>query len=280
MATAKRSPKTKHAVASTSLITRRTHLIIAALKPLLENFWIFLWIALVVIAGQVSLFSKPIVGVYVTSLAFVALIGLALWKEKARQLAISAAVLPIAIMINLSLPQTTTFTQTIVFYDTLLIIGLIYRFMFTLDETLTNTKLSRRCYIITLPLMIIIGQFLGLLGFILLRHQYTFGHTSLPLVAVATVVFAISEATLFQGLIQQRAAKILHPIMAAILSVILYTSFTFGHTGSYLAPLFGCITGIILAVAYYKKQNLLLVITINAAAKLAYIGLMAGFVFR
>jgi hypothetical protein len=47
-----------------------------------------------------------------------------------------------------------------------------------------------------------------------------------------------------------------------------------------LAPLFALISGIVLSFTYYKKQNLVLTATINAAMKLGYIGLIAGFIFR
>jgi membrane protease YdiL (CAAX protease family) len=243
-------------------------------RLLFKNFWAFLIIIILVIGAQVTLFEKPVVGVYINAFAFTGLIGLALW------LAISAAILPVAMMITLSLPETSTFAQSVVFYCAILLMGLIYRFMFTLDEPVSNSKLKLGGYILALPLSLVIGQALGAAGYGLLRHQYTFGHTALPLVAVASVVFAISEEVLFRGLIQQRAAKVLHPGLAAVLSAVLYAGFTFGHAGSYLAPLFGLIMGITLAITYYRKNNLILTIAINAASKLAYVGLMASFVFR
>jgi membrane protease YdiL (CAAX protease family) len=248
--------------------------------PLFKSFWIFLVVVVVIVGAQISLFEKPIVGVYVNAAAFAILVALGLWKARARELAISAAILPVSMMITLSLPQTSTFAQSVVFYDAILIMALVYRFMFTLDEPVGNTSLKLRGYLLVLPLMLVLGQAMGGLGYSILRHQYTFGHTALPLVAAASVVFAIAEEVLFRGLIQQRAMKVLHPITALVLSAVLYASFTFGHAGSYLAPLFGLIMGIVLAFTYYKKQNLILTIALNAGSKLAYVGLMAAFVFR
>jgi membrane protease YdiL (CAAX protease family) len=276
---------TKKPVTAVAVIPTRNHRTsvmhaLRSLKPLFQNFWLFILIIVVLLGTQISLFEKPIVGVYVNAVAFAALVGVGLWREQVRQLAISAAILPVSLMITLSLPQTSTFAQAVVFYDAILLIGLVYRFMFTLDEPLANTRLNLRGYLTALPLMIVIGQAAGVLGYGLLRHQYTFGTTALPLVAATSVVFAISEEVLFRGLIQQRAAKVLHPVVAAALSAILYALFTFGHAGSYLAPLFGLIMGIILSTTYYKKQNLILTIAINAGSKLTYIGLMAAFVFR
>jgi membrane protease YdiL (CAAX protease family) len=252
----------------------------ANMRPLFAHFWIFAWIIVAVAAAQLSLFGKPVVGVYVNAAAFASLIALALWQERARQLATSVAILPVATMVNLSLPQTSAFAQAVVFYDSILILALIYRFAFTIDFPLSNTRLSLRGYAFALPLMLVAGQVLGTLGFVLLRHQYAYGNTPLSLVAAVAVLFAISEEMLFRGLIQQRATQLLHPALAAALSALTFAAFTFGHTGSYLSPLFGLILGLALAATYYKKQNLILTITINAATKLAYVGLIAGFIFH
>ena len=234
--------------------------------------------ALVVV--QVTLFVNPMAGVYLNAIVFALLVRVAIAHDKARKLAISAAILPVANMISLSLPQTSSFARTVIFYDAILILGLIYRFMFTLNDPTKSTQLTRRGYLFVLPSMIILGQVLGGLGYFMLRHQYTFGHTALPLVAATSVIFAISEEILFRGLIQRSAAKIFHPITAALFTALIYTAFSFGHSGSYLAPIFGLLLGSTLSAIYYKKQNLVLTMTVNAVTKLVYIGLMATFVFR
>lgn len=249
------------------------------IAPLTKNFWMFAYIILALIGAQSALLVSPIVGIYINAVAFAALVGLALWKSAARQLAISAAILPVATMVTLSLPQSSTFAQTIVFYDTILLLALVYRFMFTLDHPLPYTKLTTRGYAFALPCMLVIGQILGVIGYALLRHHYTFDNISLPLVAATSVVFAFTEETFFRGLIQQRAALVIHPAMAAVLSAILYASATIGHT-SILVPLFALLSGAVLSITYYKKQNLILTVAINAMMKLTYVGLLAAFIFR
>lgn len=243
------------------------------------NFWIMLYIAVVIIAAQVTLAIKPIAGVYVNAGAFAALIGLGLWKERARMLTISASILPVSNMISLSLPQTSVFAQTTVFYDSLLLLALVYRFIFTLDEPVQTSRLSLKGYGRLLPIASVIGEVFGVIGYILLRHHYTFGHTALPLVAASAVVFAIAEETFFRGLIQQRASQFMSPVLAILLSVSFYVFTSIDHI-TILVPLFALASGLVLSYVYYKKQNLLLTITLNAATKLVYIGLMAGFIFR
>jgi len=246
---------------------------------LIGDFWVFAYIVIALVGTQIALFEKPIVGAYINAAAFVVLLLLALWRPAARQLAVSAAILPVVNMVSLTLPQTTVYNQTMVFYDALLLIALIYRFVFTLDQPLESTRMSLKGYAVALPIMVVIGEVLAVIGFGMLRHHYTFDHNSLPLVAASAVVFAFAEEAFFRGLIQQRAALVMKPVLAALLSVVLYTAVSFGHI-TYLAPLFALISGIVLSFTYYKKQNLVLTATINAAMKLGYIGLMAGFIFR
>jgi membrane protease YdiL (CAAX protease family) len=253
---------------------------IARTRPLFKNFWLFLLIVIGIVGSQLSLFAKPIVGVYITALTLVALAVAALVKQFSLQLALSAAIISVATMINLSLPQSLYFAQVATFYDSLLVLGLIYRFIFTLDYPVETTRLRLKGYATAIPLMVVLGQLIGVGGYALLRHQYLFGNTSLPLVAGMSVIFAIGEEVVLRGLIQQRASLVLHPIVAAVLSAILTAALSFGHRGSWLTPLFGLIAGIALATTYYKRNNLILTITLNASMKLAYVGLVAGFVFR
>jgi membrane protease YdiL (CAAX protease family) len=247
--------------------------------PFWKSTWVMFTIVLLIAVAQLTLLWRPIVGVYFNAAALAILVGMALWRENIRQLAIATAIIPVSTMVVLSLPQTTTFAQMVVFYDVILVLGLIYRFMFTIDYPVKNTRLSLKEYAFSLSLMAVAGEALGVLSYVMLRHHYVFGNTSLPLVAATVAVFAFAEETLFRGLIQQRAAQAMHPALAAILSTMLFTLVSI-NTMTVIAPLFSLILGAVLAFAYSKKQNLVLTGTINVLAKLTYIGLMASFVFR
>jgi membrane protease YdiL (CAAX protease family) len=265
-----------------TVVSKRLNQFVNSFKANFEGLYTFTWIGIAVAASQVTLLAKAQVGVYITALSLAALVGLALWKEKTRQLAISAAIIPLATMITLSLPQSTYFAQLVVFYDALLILGLIYRFIFTIDFPVKNTQLKLNGYGLALPLMIVVGEVLGGISYLLLKHHYAFSHShvSLPLVAAASAVFAITEEIVFRGLIQQRAMQVMNTKLAAILPVILYTVMTWGHSGSWLTPLFGLIASSVLCFSYYKRQNLMLTMTANMLSKLTYIGLMTAFVLH
>jgi membrane protease YdiL (CAAX protease family) len=249
-------------------------------RPFFRRFWLFLYIVVAILGSQLSIHQSPIVGVYVNAAAFILLIGLALLYLPARPLAISAAIIPITMMVTLSLPQTSVFAQVTVFYEALLVLTLVYRYVFTLDEPLQNTKLSLRGYATMVPIMLVVGQILGVISYFLLRHHYDFSvHTTLPLVAAASIVFAITEEAFFRGLIQQRANHLLHPALAAVLSLALFVDVSIGHT-TILAPLVTAISGVVLVFVYAKKPNLILTIAINAMSKFTYIGLLATFVLH
>lgn len=243
------------------------------------HFGLFAMVLLAVVVAQLCLRWKSTVGMYVNAASFATLVGMALWREAFRKVAISAAILPVVVMVNLCLPQSSNFDQAVVLYDTLLLLTLVYRFMFALDEPVQSTALTLRGYGLTLPLMVVLGQLLGLLGYGMLRTHYIYTLISYPLVAAAVAVFAIAEEMFFRGLLQQRASKVLHPAMAAVLSAVTYASFTLDRA-TWLAPLFGLIMGGVLSFIYLKKQNLLLTITVNAMSKLAFIGLLATFAAR
>jgi membrane protease YdiL (CAAX protease family) len=249
------------------------------LKPLNKNLWVALLMVAVILAAQLALRWRPIVGVYVNAGALAVFLLLALLKDSLRQLSLSAAIIPTATMIMLSLPNSSGFSRIVSFYDIILVLGLVYRFIFTIDFPTGFTRLNFKGYAFALPLMIVSGQALGLLGYGMLRHHYIFGNTPLPMVAATVAVFALAEETLFRGLIQQRAREVMHPFVAGGLATLLFTVTSIG-TGTYLAPLFSFILGVVLSYAYAKKQNLILSGFINLSAKLTYVGLMASFIFR
>lgn len=251
-------------------------------RPVTRNLWLFIWIIVAVGSAQAALYIRPLAGIYVDALAFGSLMWLALRQERARQLVISVAIIPLVMLVSLCLPQTGVFMRTVNLSVLLLTLGLVYQFLFTLDYPLDGTRLrmTRHGYLFAIPLMLVFGQFLGLLGFGLLHHQYDFRGTPLALVAASAVVFSIGEEIVFRGLIQQRGMLLFNPKIAAILSGVLYAGLMFGHRGGLFSPIFGVVLSAVLVIIYHRKQNILLTLTVNAASKLTYIGLVAIFVLR
>lgn len=253
----------------------------AKAKLLGFKFDILLSVFLLIAVGvpQVLFLIHPVGAVYATVAGLVALSVLAMKLRRARKVAIAASILPVAMMVSLSLPQSIPFGQAIVFYDAMLLLGLVYRFMFTLEEPVEDTRLGVKGYLFGLPLLLVLGQLLGAAGYGLLHNQYPFEGVSWALVAVSVFVFAFAEETVFRGLIQQRARYIMHPIFAAVLTASLYALMSVSM-GNWQAMVYAVIAGALLSTVYYFKKNLLLTVTMNVTSKLLYLGLLATFIYR
>jgi membrane protease YdiL (CAAX protease family) len=232
-----------------------------------------------VIAGQVSLFYKPNLGAYLTAAALALLMGIATLSDVNRKLALSAAIIPLLSMINLSIVQQSAFEQTAILYSSMLVLALAYRFILAPGTTPVNSHLSLRGYLGSLSLMAIVGALLGLLGYKLLINSYIFGGTRFWQVIIVAIVGACAEEALFRGLIQRQATQLMRPVYAAALTSLLYLTLSSSHfTGWSL--LVGAVSSATLSTIYVIKPNLILTTTLNLASKLIYIGLVASFVLR
>jgi membrane protease YdiL (CAAX protease family) len=250
-------------------------------KPLAytAKAWMAAYVAAAIVIPQVTLLWRPLVGTYATVFALVALLILALRSEQARRLAIAAAILPVTLLVSLSLPQSDAFTQAGEFYSTVLLLVIMCNYTFSFHEPLDFSALGKQ-YWLLLPLMVVVGEVLGALGYGALRNTpYIFHGVPTYLVAVGAVIFAVAEELLFRGHIQQQAGKVLHPVVAAALTVVVYATVYMAH-GSALPFIFALLSGTVLSTVYYFKQNLLLTTTANAVMKLTYLGLLATFVLH
>lgn len=244
-----------------------------------KNWLTFLVVVGSIVATQATLIWSPKIGIYINAGALMILVALALIKADARKLAISTAIIPVSTIIVASFMPSNVFGKIVVFYDAVLLLALLYRFIFTLEEPVKVTRLTARGYAFTLPLMAVIGEILGVISYLFLRHHYPYYGYSLPLVAVVSVVMAFAEEMLLRGLIQQQASKIFHPALAALSTTILYVFLGLSHVTMLTLPV-AILIGAVLSITYYYKQNLILTTTINAVAKLAYLGLVASFILR
>jgi membrane protease YdiL (CAAX protease family) len=243
-----------------------------------KNAWVGTYVAAALLLPQLALLWQPLTGVYTTVVSLVLLLVLALQSDQARKLAVSAAILPISLLVTLSLSQSSIFTQTCVFYGVILLLGLTYIYTFRYYVPLSIRALIRKLTLM-LPLTIVTGEILGAVGYGLQGNSYAFRGIPLPLVAAAVVVFAISEEVIFRGLIQQQATKAVHPVAAAALSAFAFATIYIGH-GSLLPAVFALVSGTVLSAIYYFKPNILLTTIANAVMKLTYLGLFAAFVLR
>ncbi len=243
------------------------------------NAWLISLCAVLLLATQATLIWANMAGIYMNVVTLLVLTGCALWREDVRKLCISLAILPAAQMVSSSVILSTNFHIASLFYGDLIILSMMYRYLFTLDEPVEVSRLKLRGHAFGIPLMLVLGQGLGAVGYLFIRNHYPYQGTSLPLVALASVVFAFAEEMFLRGLIQKQTERVVNPIFAVVLTTALYVGLAISHT-TMLTVGPAILMGGVLALTYYFKQNLLLSVTINAAAKLTYVGLVATFVLR
>lgn len=248
------------------------------LQPYRKNLWVAPAILLAVAVPQVSLLWQPMLGAYATSTALILLLALALRLQKVRQLALSAAIIPTAMLISLGVQQQDAFARSAEFYDVILFLALIYGDMFSITKARGVLSLKKK-YLVLLPLMVMVGQVLGAVGFGMVHGQYPYTEAPLALVAGSAVIFGIAEELLFRGLIQHQALKVVHPVVAAVIASLAY-AVVFAVHGSIMPFAFSVIAGGVLSGIYCFKQNLLLTTVANVAMKLVFVGLMATFILR
>jgi membrane protease YdiL (CAAX protease family) len=250
------------AVPTTQKASRTSQLLIAA--------------AIMTVLMQVLLLTKPLLGAYASVITIACLGGIAARNEQATIPAVTIAILPIAYLISLAFPQTTTLDQSLVFYDAILIQAVIYRYLVMQDKDIFPTGLRLRSYVYLIPSFVVLGQLLAILGYGLLRHQHLFAGTPDDRVAISLVIFAVAEELLFRGLIQHSTSKVINPKLAVLITATLYTAASIPQ-GSVTVSIFAAIVGTILSTAYYFKPSILMTTATNLTSKLLLLGLLMTF---
>jgi membrane protease YdiL (CAAX protease family) len=241
--------------------------------------WLLLASGVLLAASQFVFIWFSTIGMVALAVCLVALAALSILREETRTTAISMSILPMTELAHSSIVTRSEFQSAAVLYGLLLLLTLPYRYLFTLDEPTQLTRLKLKGHVFGLPLMVMLGEGLGLVGYGFLQHSYPYQGISLPLVCMGAVVFAFAEEMLLRGLIQQQASRTIHPLLAAGIAAVLYVPLaTNRHHLLSLGPAIAM--GVVLAAVYHVKHNLLLSTAINAAAKLTYVGLVAAFVLR
>lgn len=236
-------------------------------------------IGLMAMLPSILLVFNPMAGAYGTVAALGMLLFIALNDNECRKLALSAAILPLTLMVMAVIPfSTNTFYQSIVEYGVLLLLASTYSFMFR-EKLAKKYQLNWKKLPQVLPLVIVIGEVIGGAGYGLLRSHFEYKGIPLAFVAAAVIPFGIAEELLFRGLIQRQAMKSTSKKFAAVLTVAVYATACIG-TGDYLPVAFSVLSAAVLSGLYNVKQNLVLTSIANIAMKLTYVGLIAAFILR
>lgn len=237
-------------------------------------------IILAIAASQALLFWQPVVGVYLNAAVFALLVTLALRQERLRPLAISAAVLPTSTMIAASIPASSLPARIAALYGGLFVLGFAYRLLFGLTQKAKPSKNTWPNYLNSVAIMCIVGAAIGAVSFGLLRHTFIIHNLSALYVAVAAaaaVGMAIIEEFFFRGVLQDQAARLMRPSLAAVFGAIFYTLCFFNHISPLLAVA-GALIGLATSWVYAIRPSLALTTTLNVIAKLTFLALLVAFV--
>jgi membrane protease YdiL (CAAX protease family) len=243
------------------------------------RFGLFVSLAGALLGSQMAFLLSAVAGVCATVMALAVCMIIALRSEAARFVALSVGIAPAATLVMLGLPSTDPFAQSLLLYSILLALTLVYRSLFIRAQRPAWVTAAAPRYVGFLPAAVVLGQLLGILSFWLLGDRYPYADTSVGIVWACAVLFALAEELFFRGLIQRQASLVLHPIMAAALSAIVFASFGIAYR-SWAAAGVALITGTVLSGLYYMRQSIVITVVANTIAKFAYIALLANFTWH
>jgi membrane protease YdiL (CAAX protease family) len=230
-------------------------------------------ITLAPVISLITIYSNPLLGVYINAITLAILATVAIKYEKYRKLSISIAIVPIVHLFNLSAPQDDLLLRTVIFYSLLLLLTLTYRYLFTLEAPKKPTSLSA---IIALQALLIIMIIIGQWQSEALQTYFPFGIDSTSLTVFIFILFAIIEEAYFRGLVQANAISEVGKKSSVIIATLLF-GFSFLGPDMPLALIFGIISGLLLSLLYVIRRSLILNIAANMLSKLLLIGLLAIF---
>jgi membrane protease YdiL (CAAX protease family) len=157
-------------------------------------------------------------------------------------------ILPLFRITNLFL-TIEFFWKTIVLYNILFFLVLFYCIKFKINP---GYKIKG---LVLLPLVIVLGIFLGMFGNILFEFEKYFGILFLiPLIAY-------TEEVLFRGMIQNLVKENYGVLLSILISSLLYGIFTMSFG---VLAIFMFFIGLILSLIYLLTKNIYLTIVINA----------------
>jgi membrane protease YdiL (CAAX protease family) len=232
-----------------------------------------LLILAVIIIGQFLLFTMPQTGVYYNQGALTLLLVIGLLSERVRQLALTVAILPIINAGVILFNQQQAIAQTVVLYELLLVLTLVYRHQIAPAKPHRVDRTIRLRYRTLVPLLLATALLLGLLEALLFGFGYTLTSDLVAPFIGLIVLAAIAEEVYFRGLLQSVAQKVVHPVAAILMTAGVYAIY-----GSHITEIwfvaFSVLSSCIISTVYYYKHNLPLSIALNLTIKLTIIGIV------
>lgn len=224
---------------------------------------------MLIFLSEVTLFSWPLIGIFVNAFILTFLLMAAAFAKVSRNLLVCLSTIPAARLIGFLVPQADTFLRTTLFYYSALILSFGYLFHLRIKKTGHNLK-----GIENLPLMIMAGVLLGSLEYAILPKECPNPAISLGSAVPFFLFFGYTEELLFRGLIQNSAAEFTKPLSSVLFTSILYT-FVHLNSGLYGVAL-ALLTGLATSIVFQRTRNIFLVTALNTTVNLLVFSLVTG----
>lgn len=242
----------------------------------LPRAFVFIGILLLAAIPPLLLHLNPVAGVYSIFFALILLFLLAYNDQASRKTAISLAVVPCALMVSVVLSPATVFEQSLLLYDTLLVLAVSYRLLFGFGGPAIARTRTWQTYWLQFPACVIVGQLLGGAGYLLLKHHNQYSGVALNVLIPGAILFAITEEVVFRGVIERSAATEFSRWWAILVPVAAYTALA-ALQGNLFITAFAALSSLTLSAIYAVQPDLLLTTTTNITMKLLFIGFLSFF---
>lgn len=222
---------------------------------------------MLIFLSEVTLFSWPLIGIFVNAFILTSLLVAAVFDTTLRKLLACLSIIPAVRLIGFSIPFTDDFLRIALFYGSIFALSLGY----IICLKVKNTGHSLR-EIKDLPLMIFIGILIGSLEYSFLpKNSFNLG-LSFGSALLFFLFFGYTEELLFRGLIQNLAEKITKPLFSILFTSVLYTlvHINKGLSGIILA----FFISIVLSTVFHWKKNIFLVTALNTTISLVSFSLV------
>ena len=222
---------------------------------------------------------QPVAGLYMLTAGIVSLLAAAVRHKHMRSLMLVINIIPLSLLATLGIQQSSAFVYTVTFYICMGLLTGAYLWLLSGWKVIRKQLINIRARLLLLPLALIAGQLLGVISFgLTLPDNADYYRSILPWLCIGAPLFALIEELLFRGLLQEQAARLMHPAVAAGVSALLFAVVTMGAQPWGFAS--ALISGATLSFMFLKTHNIILNTVLNATSKLFYLGLIAVFVLR
>lgn len=229
------------------------------------NLHIIISIILLLLISQTLFLVNPVIGTITNIFIVTYLLILTVISGDKRSLLAPVIILYMGIYAGLVLPFDDIFIKTVVIYEIMFGMGILYRYYFSKDN---RSPIKRISFLFSLPVVILMGIFLGIIQHLFFSSGYNFGLVALEKLVLVAPFLAYTEELVFRRLLQFEAGKITHPVFACLFSATVYTLMYVRPETVNLSFVFA--VNVVLGIIWMLSENIYLSTLANALTKITF----------